>query len=186
MLAIESSDTMRIRMESLAESTEPILSGHGAEQRSMERNYQSPARFRHAAAVVLPPRSISPDPSDLSSEYLHHLRPSLFHPHSHFSVSVPLRSARVHVRASMRCRSRTFTRCAFIRKVKTDNMANLFTWRTRMAKASQSVLKALYILFDYYFLTSKMSLKNLFFRLSKLSYGKSQKIYYKLNYKLSP
>lgn len=55
---------MRIRTESPAESTEPILSGHGAEQRSMERNYQSPARFRHAAAVVLPPRSISPDPSD--------------------------------------------------------------------------------------------------------------------------
>lgn len=43
---------------------EPILSGHGAEQRSMERNYQSPARFRHAAVVVLPPRSISPDPSE--------------------------------------------------------------------------------------------------------------------------
>lgn len=55
---------MRIRTESPAESAEPILSGHGAEQRSMERNYQSPARFRHAAAVVLPPRSISPDPSD--------------------------------------------------------------------------------------------------------------------------
>lgn len=61
---IESSDTMRIRTASPAESSEPILSGHGAEQRSMERNYQSPARFRHAAAVVLPPRSISPDPSD--------------------------------------------------------------------------------------------------------------------------
>lgn len=33
---------------------EPISSGRGAEQRSMERNYQSPARFRHVAAVVLP------------------------------------------------------------------------------------------------------------------------------------
>lgn len=53
-----------MRTESPAKSTEPISSGHGAEQRSMERNYQSPARFRHAAVVVLPPRSISPDPSD--------------------------------------------------------------------------------------------------------------------------
>lgn len=33
---------------------ESILSGRGAEQRSMERNYQSPARFRHVAVVVLP------------------------------------------------------------------------------------------------------------------------------------
>lgn len=41
---------------------EPISSGRGAEQRSMERNYQSPARFRHVAAVVPPPLP-SPDAS---------------------------------------------------------------------------------------------------------------------------
>lgn len=37
-----------------ARATESILSGRGAEQRSMKRNYQSPARFRHVAVVVLP------------------------------------------------------------------------------------------------------------------------------------
>lgn len=60
---VESSHTMRIRTESPAESTEPILSGHGAEQRSMERNY-------HLLASGTPLRSssrrlsISPDPPD--------------------------------------------------------------------------------------------------------------------------
>lgn len=81
---------------------ESILSGHGAEQRSMERNYQSPARFRHAAVVVLPPRSISPDPSDYPLNiFSSHLLVSLFpsSSNSRFLVSVPLRFASMHVRA---------------------------------------------------------------------------------------
>lgn len=79
----------------------PILSGHGAEQRSMERNYQSPARFRHAAVVVLPPHSISPDPSDYLlniSTVLASVSPSPTLSLSHFLVPVsllpPPRSAR--------------------------------------------------------------------------------------------
>lgn len=46
-----------IRIQRRAEEVfydEPISSGRGAEQRSMERNYQSPARFRHVAAVIPP------------------------------------------------------------------------------------------------------------------------------------
>lgn len=71
-----------------------------------------PARFRHAAAVVLPPRSISHlTPRTIFWISPPFLCPSLSHPHSHFLASVSLQSARVHVRAPIRRWSYDCTPC---------------------------------------------------------------------------
>jgi len=84
----------------------------------MERNYQSPARFRHAAVVVLPPRSISPDPAPaivgISPPFL---RSSLSLPHSRFLVFVPLRYTRMHVECIVRLRAALPVRCRWCASV---------------------------------------------------------------------
>jgi hypothetical protein len=82
----------------------------------MERNYQSPARFRHAAVVILPPRSISPDPTPaivgISPPFL---PSSLSLPHSRFLVFVPLRYTRMHVECIVRLHAALpVRRCALV------------------------------------------------------------------------